>query len=282
MFSNPVVLSGIGGVLSQMARQMEAQELRRLLVRIDEKLDDVRRQLRDAVLAQLSAAAAEIDEAMLLRDGGDPTTIWTKVSGLSEGIKRVEESALLALDALSEKLAGMRKATEIKKAMRDVEQAVVIHLATLARCMELRDELWILELDNVMATNPDKLDGHRRQLEKARDSRREGILDRTAHIMTGLDTAGLAASEHIVLHPRAVGAVVSSVNSTAETVEIFHQPLGIHTQRTPLEVKRWPDALRDPSQRKTARKELFQKSLMSAGVAAAAASLGAVQRARRH
>lgn len=269
LLTNPAVLSGIGGLLSQMAQQTEAQELRALLVRMDEKLDDVRRQQRDEVLARLNAAVAEIDDAMLLRDGGDPATTWSKVAGLSEGIKRVEESALLALDALAEKIEGKRKAGELKKAMHEVEQEIAIHLASLARCIELRDALWILELDYVMATSPDRLDGHRLQLEKARDRRRAGIFDRTARLMTRLDSAGAIVNEHVVLHARAANAVISSLNSTADTIASFHQPLGVGSARTPLTAKTRREALRDPAQLRTAGKEVGRKTLVGAAAAGA-------------
>ncbi|WP_454149328.1 hypothetical protein [Microbacterium lacticum] len=265
LLTNPAVLSGVGGLLSQMAQQAEAQEMRELLVRIDEKLDAVRRHQRDQILARLNAAVAEIDEAMLLRDGGDPATIWSKVSGLSEGIKRVEESAILALDALADKINGKRKAGQLKKAMREVEREIAIHLVTLARCIELRDTLWVLELDYVMATNPEKLDGHRRQLQKARDRRRAGIFERTALIMTGMDAAGAIVNEQIVLHRPAANTVVTLVNSTAESIESFRRPLGIESSRAPVTVKPWGEAVRDPAQLKTAGKELRDKALVGVG-----------------
>ena len=41
LLTNPAVLSGMGGLMSQFAQQSEAQELKALLVSIDEKLDDV-------------------------------------------------------------------------------------------------------------------------------------------------------------------------------------------------------------------------------------------------
>ena len=74
---NPAVLSGVGGLLAQFAQQTEAQELKALLVGIDEKLDDVRRAQRDQVLARVQGAADAIEEAMTIRDhGGDPQTLW--------------------------------------------------------------------------------------------------------------------------------------------------------------------------------------------------------------
>ncbi len=62
--------------MSQLARQSEAQERKALLLRIDEKLDDVRRAQRDVVVAKMRSAATAIDEAMTIRAlGGDRTTL---------------------------------------------------------------------------------------------------------------------------------------------------------------------------------------------------------------
>lgn len=96
LFTTPAVLSGVGGLMSQFAQQAEAQELRALLISIGEKLDGVRRAQRDDVLAQMEGAVAEIEEAMTLRKhGGDPRTLWDKVSGASVAIKKVQNNALL-------------------------------------------------------------------------------------------------------------------------------------------------------------------------------------------
>ena len=75
LLTNPAVLSGVGGLMSQLAQQAEAQELKALLLRIDAKLDEVRRDQRDEVLAKMDRAAAAIEEAMTIHDhGGDPKT----------------------------------------------------------------------------------------------------------------------------------------------------------------------------------------------------------------
>ena len=47
LLKNPVILSGVAGVMAQLALQQEAQELKQLLGAIDRKLDDVRRRQRD-------------------------------------------------------------------------------------------------------------------------------------------------------------------------------------------------------------------------------------------
>ncbi|WP_334139192.1 hypothetical protein [Corynebacterium variabile] len=114
LLTNPAVLAGVAGVLSQFAQQSEAQELRALLVKIDGKLDDVRRAQRDSVLARMRSSAAAIEEAMTIHaHGGDPRTLWDKVSASSESILNVQDEALLALDALAHKVEGESKSGEL-------------------------------------------------------------------------------------------------------------------------------------------------------------------------
>lgn len=169
LLTNPAMLSGIGGLMSQMAQQAEAQELKALLSRIDEKLDDVRRDQKDAVLAEMHSAAAAIEEAMTIRShGGDPKTTWDKVSGTSETILRVQNKALLALGALAEKLEGKNKTRDLKHAAQEIESEIAVQLAILARCFELQDEFRVVELDHVLATAPESLDGHRLGVAAAR------------------------------------------------------------------------------------------------------------------
>ncbi len=76
LLTNPAVLSGVGGFMSQLAHQAEAQELKALLLQIDAKLDDVRRGQRNAVLAKMGRAVEAIEEAITIHEhGGDPKTL---------------------------------------------------------------------------------------------------------------------------------------------------------------------------------------------------------------
>ncbi len=270
LLTNPAVLSVMGGLLSQFAQQAEAQELRALLIDIDEKLDDVRRAQRDAVLARMKRAGEAIKEAMTLREhGGDPRTLWDKVSGESSTILNVQEEVLLALRALGAKVDGKRTPGELKKVAQEIEREVSVHLAVLARCFELHDEFRVVELDHVLATAPENLEGHRRGLAAARDERRAGVLDHTSRLMAQMDAAGGIANENIILHARAARSVVDSLNSTAEVVDDFRALFGVECDRDVLRATPWREAFRDPQQRKAAGKEVGQKALIGFGVAGA-------------
>lgn len=272
LLTNPAVLSGIGGLMSQFAQQTEARELRALLVSIDEKLDDVRRAQRDAVLARMRSAAAAIDEAMTIRDqGGDPKTLWDKVSGVSETILNVQEEALLELRALADKVDGKSKTGELKRALKEIEREVAVQLAILARCFELQDEFRVVELDHVVAIAPERLEGHRLGVSAAREKRRADVVECTGQLMSRLDTAGVIANDNILLHARAARSVVDTVNATAAIVDNFQAPLGIESAHASLAVIPWGEALRDPQQRRAAAKEAGQKALVGAGTVVAVA-----------
>ena len=270
--TNPAVLSGVGGLMSQFAQQSEAHELKALLVRMDEKLDDVRRAQRDAVLAKMNRAAAAIEEAMTLREhGGDPETLWSKVSGEAATVLEVQNAALLALGALADKVDGRSKAGELKKAAKEIEHQVAVQLSILARCFELQDQFRIVELDHVLASAPENLEGHRRGLAEARGKRREAVLERTKRLMEHMDAAGGRANANVLLHARAARSVIASLNTTAATIDDFHTPLGINLDCDSLSVTRWGEAFRDPQQLKRAGAEVGQKAAIVGGAAAAVA-----------
>lgn len=268
LVSNPAVLAGVGGLMSQVAQQAEAQELREFLVRIEGKLDDVRRSQRNAVIARMQTAAGQIEDAQTLREnGGDPRTLWDKVQGAHSAIINVQEETLLALGSLAEKAQAEDKPGAIKRVTSEIEQEVALHLAVLARCFELEDQFRIIELDHVMATAPDYLEGHRQGVAENREKRRDAVLGKTQALVQQLDRSGAVANENILLHSRAARAIVQSLNATAESIEDFHQPLGVSIAREEISALPWREAWKDPEQRKTAGKEAGQKTLMAAGTA---------------
>lgn len=267
LISNPAVLAGVGGLMSQVAKQAEAQELRDFLVRIEGKLDDVRRGQRNAVIARMQTAAGQIEDAQTLREnGGDPRTLWDKVQGAHSAIIKVQKETLLALGSLAERAQAEDKPGAIKRVTGEIEQEVAMHLAVLARCFELEDQFQIIELDHVIATAPNYLEGHRQGVAENREKRRGAVLGKTQSLMQQLDRSGAVANENILLHSRAARAIVKSLNATAESIEDFHEPLGVAIAREEISALPWRKAWKDPEQRKTAGKEAGQKALGAVGV----------------
>ena len=268
LLTNPALVSGIGGLMAQLANQAEAAELKALLVSIDEKLDDARRAQRDGVLAKMDRATFAIEEAITIRDhGGNGETAWSKLDAESGTILEVQGSALRALDALADKLDSKNKVGELAKATRGIEHEVGVWLAVLARCFQLQDNFAVLEIDHVLDVAPADLDGHRLGLGATQQERRELIVGKTGRLIDRMEQAGAFADSNVLLHAWTARSVVDSVNSAAVIIDEFHAPLGIEAQRGSMEATRWRDALRDPGQLKNAGAEAGDKTLAGLKIA---------------
>lgn len=269
--TNPAFLSGAAGIMAQLARQHEMNEITRLLTTIDGKLDDVRRAQRDAVLAKMDGAASAIKEAMTIREhvGRVSEVAWSKVQATSVTIADTQAYALRQLDALAEKMESKTRVGDLAKTATQTEREVGVWLAVLARCFQLQDEIAVLELGRVLDTSPADLDGHRLALSVARQDRRRLILLKTGHLMDRMDAAAGVATSNVLLHATTSRAVVDSVNHVGIAVDDFHGPLGIESGRQALEATRWLAAARDPRQLKNAGAEAGRiASVGAVGVAA--------------
>lgn len=258
LFMNPAVLSGVAGIMAQIARQQEVRALKKLLVSIDGKLDDLRRGQRDEILAKMDRAVSVIGEAMIIRErGGDRETAWRKVENEVGTIAEVQANALRKIEALADKVGDVDDGTGVgflKKTTNEIESKVGVWLAVLAQCFRLENERAILELDHVLATNPRHWDGHRIGLSEALHEKRDKAVRKTMDLLERLDRAGTVARSNIILHAPAARSVIDSVNTTNRSLEEFHALLGGESHWKKLVSVRWKDAIRDPNQwRKTAK-----------------------------
>lgn len=275
LLTNPALLSGVGGLMMQLAKQSEADELKALLLRMDEKLDDLRRKERDKILAKADRAALAIKEAMTIREhGGNSETAWGKVETESGTLFEVQALALRSLRALADKVEGKQKVGELAKAAGEVEREVSIWLAVLARCFQLQDEFAVLEIDHVLETAPGDVGGHRRALFEAQRERRKDVVMTTGHLVDRMKQAGAIADSNVLLHLPAARRVVDSFNASSENMDEFHVPLGIAVEcGRPMEPTSWMDAVRDPQQLKNAGIEAGAVTLKTAVAVVAMAAV---------
>ncbi|MCC5781829.1 hypothetical protein CRM73_02505 [Kocuria sp. CCUG 69068] len=247
VLTNPAVLAGAAGLMAQLAMQQTMDEISDYLATIDEKVDDVLRAQKDAVLADMIGLDFVIEEAMLIREqvGRVSEVTWSKVQATSVTIARTQAYALRQLDALAEKMERKTKLGDLAKTSKDAEAKTREWLAVLARCFQLQDALAVLELDRVLDASPEELDQHRIALRAARQNRRDLISRSTERLMARMDVAAGTANTKVLLHPRDSRAVVQASNDVAVVVVDFHTRLGIGRGREALEARRWVDAAAD-------------------------------------
>jgi hypothetical protein len=224
--------------------QQTMDEITDYLARIDQKLDDVLRAQKDAVLARMIGVGFVIEEAMTIREkrGRVDEVTWSKVQGVPATIAETQAYALRQLDALAEKMERKTKIGDLAATAKEAESTVREWLAVLARCFQLQDAIAVLELDRVLDASPEELDGHRLGLRVARQNRLEHISLSTERLVARMDAAAGMANAKVLLNPIESPAVVRSSNHVAAGVHDFHGRLGIESGRQSSEARRWMDA----------------------------------------
>jgi rRNA processing protein Krr1/Pno1 len=247
LLTNPALLAGAAGIMAQVAMQQTMDEITDYLATIDEKVDDVLRAQKDAVLARMIGVGFVIEEAMTIREhgGGVNEVTWSKVQATSATIAETQAYALRQLDALAEKLERKTKIRDLATTAKEAEPKAQEWLAVLARCFQLQDAIALLELDRVLDAAPDDLDGHRLGLRAARRQRLDTISRSTERLMARIDAATSMANTKVLLHPRRSPAVVQSGNHVSTAIVDFQGRLGIGHVRQSSEARRWAEAAAD-------------------------------------
>jgi hypothetical protein len=229
ILTNPAALSGVAGLMAQVASQQATAEIAAYLARIDVKVDDVLRKQDDDVVAHMIGAGFVIGEAMTVREatGNVNEVTWGKVEGTSEPIGNTQGYALLQLKAIAEKFEATTKVGGLAMTAEQAVTEVREWLAVLARCSELQGLLDVLELDRVLAVSPDELNQHRLGLQTARQNRLDLIAKYTEPLLDRIDAACGTANAKMLWNWTKALAVVQSGNHVAAEVHVFHELLGI-------------------------------------------------------
>lgn len=242
--TNPAMLAGVAGILTQVSMQQQMGEITDYLAKIDEKLDAVLRAQTNQVLARMDGVDLAIKEATTVRDtvGRVSDVTWSKVQNSSATILETQGYALRQLGDLADKIEQEPKVGDLAKIAKDAEADVQKYLSVLARCFQLHDAIAVLELDRVLDTSPDELDGHRLGLQAAGRDRLELISHVTGRLLARMNAAASSANLKVLLHPTTAPAIVESRNAVAIDVHDFHGLLGIESGHESADATRWVDA----------------------------------------
>lgn len=253
--TNPALLANAPALMAQLAMQQAMDEITDYLAVIDAKLDDVLRAQKDTVMAKMIGVGLQIDEAMTIREhvGRVNEVTWSKVQDTAGTIADTQAYALRQLDALAEKLERKSTVAELMKTAQEAETKTREWLAVLARCFQLQEGIAVLELDRVMETAPEDLDGHRLGLRAARDNRLNTISQSTLGLLSRMHSAAGTANSKVLFNPVQSPAVVAASSQVTATVGDFHESLGIGLDHISVEQRRWAAAAGDVRDRARAR-----------------------------
>ena len=244
LLSGPFALTALSTMMQQRAMQQQMDEIVEYLQEINEKVDDILRGQKDAVLADMIGVDLIIEEALTVRDqvGRVSEITWSKVQAIGMTIARTQVYAIRQLDAIAQKLEKKADLGEIAKAGKDAEPKVREWLAVVARTFQLQDGVSVLELDRVLDASPEELESHRLGLSTARQNRLELIGRSTARLLNQMDQTVQKANSKVLFNPFDSPAAVKSSNQIAIGVHDFRERLGIESGHAAQDARRWGQA----------------------------------------
>ncbi|WP_434810139.1 hypothetical protein [Microbacterium sp. bgisy189] len=244
LLSGPFALTAIATMMQQQAMQRQMDEIVEYLHELNEKVDDILRAQKDAVLADMIGVDLIIEEALTVRGhvGRVSDVTWSKVQATGMTIARTQAYALRQLDAIADKLKKKSDFGDVALATRAAEPQVREWLAVLARTFQLQDGVGVLELDRVFDASPEELDDHRLGVMAAREKRLDLVGRSTARLIAQMEQTVRAANGRMLLNPLDSPAAVRSSKQVAIGLLDFRTRLGLEGQDADLEAKRWHQA----------------------------------------
>jgi hypothetical protein len=245
LLAGPFALTALSTMMQQRAMQHQMDEITEYLQEINEKVDDILRNQKDAVLSDMIGVDLIVEDALTVRDhvGRVSEITWSKVQASGMTLARTQAYALRQLDTVAEKLEKKADLGEIAKATRNAEPRIHEWLRVLARTVQLQDGVSILELDRVLDTTPEDLAAHRLGLSTARQNRLALITRSTARILSQMNETVQRANAAVILNPFDSPAAVKSSNQVAAGVLDFRGRLGIESRHESRAARRWAHAV---------------------------------------
>ena len=239
LLTNPAALSGVAGLMAQVAGQQTMAEITNYLDRIDAKVDDVLGKVDDTVLKDMRGARSQIRRAQTMRDQEGRVTFdsWSEVQNASGKLADVQGYALLQLEAIAKKLESQKRVGGLATASEEARPEVQKWLAVLADCFRLQESFDVLALDKAMDESPAALNARRQGLEADRKDRLELIFTHTMNLLTRMDAAVDAANKKMLWTRTKSLAVIHSGNDLALGVHEFHDLLGIEAKTRSWEAR---------------------------------------------
>ncbi len=244
LLAGPLALSALSTMMQQQAMQQQMNRIVEYLQEINEKVEDIRRAQKDAVLADMIAVGLVVEDALTVRDqvGRVSEITWSKIQSGSLVLARTQAYAICQLEAIAETLERKADLGKLAKDTKEAEPKVREWLAVIARCFQLLDGVAVLELDRVLDSAPEDLDSHRLGLTKARQKRLDDISSATARLLTQMNETARNANAKVLFNPRDAPAAVRSSNEVVKGLMAFRDRLGIESGDAPSDAKRWSQA----------------------------------------
>lgn len=238
----PAMAAGVGGMMTQMALEQAIQEITDYLAAIDEKVDDLLQDQKDTTIASLMGAALEVDEAAAVRDatGTLSDTAWSKVSPCAQTTSRALAYALTKLKGLSDKAERAKSIEDVGHAVEKLPDETRAWLDVIARSIQTRDRLSVIELERAYAELPEVLEQHRAAIVEARKHRLTNVQNGIGASRQSLEGTAQRLRDQKLFHPRIVNRSLEIIDAAVKDIDGFAEQLNIEiSQKTIERARAW-------------------------------------------
>lgn len=234
---SPAMATGVAGMMTQMALEQTIQEITDYLATIDEKANDLLQDQKDRVLADLMGVVFELDEATSIRDctGTLSDAAWSKVAPCAKTTGTALAYALTKLQGICDKLARAHSPEDVDGVLERAADDARMWLFVIARAIQTRDRLSVIELERAFAEKPEVLEEHRLAIVEARK-------DRLAKVRALVDAMRAALNETAdrirgekLLHPFIVDKALGKLDALMVATREFSEQLGIEMEEKTIE-----------------------------------------------
>lgn len=240
LFTNPAVVSGLGGMMTQAAVEQALSEITNYLKRIDTKLDEVSNKIDDSNISNLIGAHRAIQKEIRRRNSGIDVdqTMWQKVSSHGDKLTSAQENALRRIDIVSEKLKSCISISDARTALHLAMREVPKWLAVLAHVRQA--ELWLdeLELECMFVEKPDDYGIY---ADSVRDEQVESLAKTNQgldNLLDGIERAAKLANDRMVLERTDAEDALEKAKSIEERVRALKNILQSDFDRKSIDSRR--------------------------------------------
>ena len=244
---SPAMATGVAGMMTQMALEQAIQEITDYLAAIDEKVNDLLQDQKDRVLADLMGVVFELDEATSIRDriGTLTDAAWSKVAPCAKTTGTALAYALTKLQGICDKLSRACSAEDVDDVLERGTDDARMWLYVIARAIQARDRLSVIELERAFAEKPEVLEEHRLAIVEARKDRLAKIRALVDGMRATLGEAADRIRDEKMLHPIIVDRSLERLDVLMSAADEFSRQLGIEIDEKTIErALRWDKAAR--------------------------------------
>lgn len=242
--ANPAMAAGLGGMMAQYALDQAIEEITNYLKAIDGKLDDLLQDQKDRMAAELGGAALAVDEAYAIRSqvGSVNEVTWSKVATCGQTVASAQHYVLSKLNGLASKLESDTSSEDLIELAKKTPSDVSDWLKLLAWAIKVEDQLSVIELDRVMALDPDGVEQHRMGIRTARWARLESIERELNRLSVRMGQASERIGEdrlrlvrEIPLFERESDRALAALRSSSDMFQTFASTLDLHIETHAIE-----------------------------------------------